>query len=530
MLSREVEPLGHTRRRLKRFLVAGSVLVLVGLAGLAVVNWWIAERRDRPVIHERLSADDREQIREFHRLQVAFGDSVWPGLSDAGIPVVLYNDRWEFLVGLDERPEGWSRVDDRFRGRPYYRRRAEEPTAFAVAVGDAWAASLPSRERMNRDYLLRGREELPPVVAQLVPYGIFTFDRAAHAVLLHHEAFHAVQARRAPERFERARSMYAFESEYPFDDSAFAAAWNREGAALSRAMHAEDRSEACRAVSEFLSVRRERREAAGGGSELARFERALEWLEGLAKYAETSYYELAAGAEGVGLAGDYDPRLRRWSDEFRRLRGSLGQQAGDFRFYLSGMAQARALDALGDGWKDRVMEPGGHMEELLATGCGEPPSGGSDAAWEGRPGAPAACDTVAGPIDRVLCFADRADRAGELSPCDQAADEGVRFQCYAVFAERRGEAGACRRIPDTDPELADLRDVCLGDVAPVVAEADLCGEIESSGLRDSCYLKVTRVTGDSALCGRIEDPGTRSACTGRATYVEPDSPASGDAR
>ena len=365
--------MGRVRRGLKRIVVWGGVLVLLGLAGLAVVNWWAAERRDRPVIHERLSADDREQIREFHRLQAAFGDSVWPGLSDAEIPVVLYNDRWEFLVGADERPEGWSRVEDRFRGRPYYRRRAEEPSAFAVAVGDAWAASLPSRERMNRDYLLRAREELPPVVAQLLPYGVFTFDRAAHAVLLHHEAFHAFQARRAPERFEHARSMYAFESEYPFDDSAFTAAWDREGAALGRAMRAGGRSETCGAVNEFLSVRRERREAAGAGIGVPRFERSLEWLEGLAKYAEIRYYELAAGAEGAGLAGEYDPGLRRWSDEFRRLRGSLGEQAGDFRFYLSGMAQARALDALGDGWKDRVMEPGGHMEELLAARCGEPP-------------------------------------------------------------------------------------------------------------------------------------------------------------
>ena len=529
MLSGEEEPLGRVRRGLKRFVVWGGVLVLLGLAGLAAVNWWVTERRDRPVIHGRLTADDREQLRELDRLQAAFGDSVWPGLSSARIPVILYNDRWEFLVGPGERPEGWRRVDDRFRGRPYFRRRADDPSAFAVRVGDAWAASLATRERMNRDYLLRAREELPPVVAQLVPYGVFTFDRAFHAVLLHHEAFHAFQALRAPERFERARSAYAFESEYPFDDSAFAAAWDREGAALSRAMRAEDRSEACEAVRAFLSIRRERRQAVGGGAELARFERALEWLEGLAKYAEVRYYDLAAGADGVELAGDYDPELGRWSDEFRRLRSSLGGQAGDFRFYLSGMAQARALDALGAGWKGRLTEAGGHMEELLASRCRDPASGGSGAAGTGGANVPAACETVAGPVDRLLCLAERADRAGEPSPCDEAADEGVRYQCYAVFAERRGEAGACRRIPGTDPELVDLRDACLGDVAPVVGEPDLCGEIESSGLRDSCYLKVMRVTGDSALCGRIEDRGLRSACTGRPARVRPDGPAPGGA-
>lgn len=363
------KPRGWTSRVGKGAL-ALFLLLGLGLVILAIVNWRVAESRDHPVVRDRLGPGDRIQLREVQRLKRTLGDRVWPGLGDASMPVVLYNDRYAFLVGTDSAPPGWTEVaGDLLEGSPYFRRPEPEETAFAVRVGDRWAASLPTRETMNRDNLLRAREELPPVVAQLVPYPIFTFDRAFHAVLVLHEGFHAFQATRAPERFRRARSVYEFEAEYPFDDPVFSEAWTREGAALSRAMEAEDRTGTCAAVRRFLSVRGERREAVDAGPELPRFERELEWLEGLAKYAEIRFYELAAAADDSALAGDYDPGLRRWSDELRRLRSSLGDQAGDFRFYLSGMAQARVLDRVRPEWKAGTLSSV-DLSDLLAESCG----------------------------------------------------------------------------------------------------------------------------------------------------------------
>lgn len=350
--------------------LAVFLVVAVGLVVLAVVNWRVAESRDHPVVRDRLGPGDRIQLREVYRLKRTLGDRVWPGLGDASMPVILYNDRYAFLVGTDSAPPGWTEVaGDAFEGSSYFRRPEQEETAFAVPVGDRWAASLPTRETMNRDNLLRAREQLPPVVAQLVPYPIFTFGRGFHAVLVLHEGFHAFQATRAPERFRRARSVYEFEAEYPFDDPAFSEAWNREGAALSEALESEGGTGTCAASRRFLSVRGERREAADAGPELLRFERELEWLEGLAKYAEIRYYELAAAADDSALAGDYDPGLRRWSDEFRRLRSSLGDQMGDFRFYLSGMAQARVLDRVRQGWKAGTLSSERSLEALLGDSC-----------------------------------------------------------------------------------------------------------------------------------------------------------------
>lgn len=362
--------------------LAVFLVVAVGLAILAIVNWRVAQSRDHPVVRDRLGPGDRIQLREVYRLRRTLGDRVWPGLGDASMPVILYNDRYAFLVGTDGAPPGWTEVaGDAFEGSPYFRRPEPEETAFAVRVGDGWAASLPIRETMNRDNLLRAREELPPVVAQLVPYPIFTFDRDFHAALVLHEGFHAFQATRAPERFRRARSLYAFESSYPFDDPEFSESWNREGTALWEALEAEDRAGTCASVRRFLSIRGGRRDAADAGSELPRFERELEWLEGLAKYAEIRFYELAATVGDSAFAGDYDPDLRRWSDEFRRLRSSLGEQEGDFRFYLSGMAQARILDRVRPGWKAGTLSSERSLEGALAESCDGAGSGRAD-----RPG------------------------------------------------------------------------------------------------------------------------------------------------
>jgi hypothetical protein len=51
--------------------------------------------------------------------------------------------------------------------------------------------------------------------------------------------------------------------------------------------------------------------------------------------------------------------------DFARLETRLGHEAGDRRFYLSGMAQARALDRLAPGWRAEALRDGVHLEELL---------------------------------------------------------------------------------------------------------------------------------------------------------------------
>jgi hypothetical protein len=299
-----------------------------------------------------LSPDDKLGLAEVFRLKKDWGDRVWPGFAEAEIPVLLFNDSADFLVGVINPPPTWEAVDkDDFAGKIYYRRaHRKKIQAFAIPLGSLWAGSIGTMEFMNS-------RRLPLKVSP-----------DFWAVITLHEMFHAYQAGQAPERFKGALAVYARESGYPFQDKPFVAAWNAEGAALAQAIGATDRAGAERSAGEFLRLRRERRRQAELEPGLINYERELEWLEGLAKYAEVIFYESAAskGAE-EGNPVRYKPRFFIFQMDLVRLEKALGGQAGDLRFYLSGMAQARLLDRLKPCWQKTAPMEGFFLEDLLQT-------------------------------------------------------------------------------------------------------------------------------------------------------------------
>jgi len=295
-----------------------------------------------------LSAADKADLAEALRLKTEIGDRVWPGFGSADIPFIVYNDSNEFLMGEAKPAGSWEVVDkDNFLGRPYYRRAAKNPQAFAVKTGTHWAGSFTTLDQRNRESPLK-------LVSDF------------HIIAILHEMLHAFQADKVPARFAKALDIYAAESRYPAKDKEFAAAWNSEGAALAEALRATDDAEAFRLVQKFLQIRDARRQHAVLSPDLLAYERELEWLEGLAKFAEIRFYEFAASHAGEAAYARYRPGLPfylQW--DFVRLERQLGQQNGDLRFYSSGMAQARLLDRLSPGWKANVMKDGVYLEDLL---------------------------------------------------------------------------------------------------------------------------------------------------------------------
>jgi len=294
-----------------------------------------------------LSTADKAELAEVLRLKTELGDQVWPGLGRIDIPIILYNERYEFLTGEAKPPSPWQDVKgDNFLGRPYYRRPAENPQAFAVAVGTRWAGSGSTLERMNR--------KIP-----------FRLSREFHVVIMLHEVFHAFQATLAPQRFAKAMSVYKSEGRYPYKDPPFSAAWNSEGEALADALKATEVAAISGLAQKFLDIRDTRRRQINLDPELISYERELEWLEGLAKYAEVRFYELAASPTSQAAYANYRSGHPFWPADLARLRKNLGLQEGDLRFYLSGMAQARLLDRLCPGWKAKAFEDGVNLEDSL---------------------------------------------------------------------------------------------------------------------------------------------------------------------
>lgn len=292
-----------------------------------------------------LSSDDKTEIADVLRLQGHLGEEAWPGFGRVKIPIVLYDDRSQFLIGEVAPPSPWRVVQsDSFAGHFYYYRDLARARSFAVRVGNSWAGSLSTLGEMNRKLPMKLRRDV-------------------HMVALLHEMFHAFQATEAPGRFTEATSVYSLEGRYPFHDSAFAAAWDREGLLLARALRATEDTSKRNAVREFLAVREARRVHAAMEPNLVAFERELEWLEGLGKYVEVRLYELAASQTDSTwtVFGGSTP----YASQLMILEHQLGRQSGDLRFYLSGMAQARLLDYLSPGWKQKALDRQVFLEDLL---------------------------------------------------------------------------------------------------------------------------------------------------------------------
>jgi hypothetical protein len=119
-------------------------------------------------------------------------------------------------------------------------------------------------------------------------------------------------------------------------------------------------------VNSFLDVRSQRRKDHQMDRALINFEQELEWLEGLAKYAETRSAELGSEEQFSKKFKEYRvARGRLRVDFYARLR-NLGEQKGDLRFYLSGAAQAMLLDRLVPEWKTELHKNKRFtLEELL---------------------------------------------------------------------------------------------------------------------------------------------------------------------
>lgn len=348
-------------RRGARWLLATLVAALLLLA---FANAREAERRSQPINAPTLTRGQKTQIAGALRLQQELGHQVWPGLDQAPIPVILFNDEYEFLVGLENPPTPWSTVpDDSLTALPYHRRTAANPQSFAVPVGRTWAGSLGSLDLINRELLLNLRRDMPPVLAQLIPYPLATISPEHGQAALLHEMFHAYQAVQNPERFARSEDLFRrLKDQYPYADAAFAAAWDQEGRLLSQALNAREDAECRRLVTEFLGVRTERRVKSGLSRDLIAMEQEREWLEGLALYVEMRSHEQAAAAGWEG----FKPGLKSWQTYFRKLDQGLGDEGSDLRFYPSGMAMARLLDRLRPDWKAGALTSYAALEELLA--------------------------------------------------------------------------------------------------------------------------------------------------------------------
>lgn len=377
------------------FKVVG-VLLLLAAASAALFASLNHRLPDHSSLIDRLSETEKARLEEVLHLRQQVGQAVWPGWEQADIPLIVYNEAYAFLLGLADPADGWRTVPqneprggpwelvtgETFLGQPYYRQRLVDgvtPQAFTVRVGDAWVASLSTKEWLEIALRQQLQEELPPPLSQVFPYGWFVPTLVGHSegyiTKVAHETFHAYQGQVAPARLDNAETaLHSYEARYPWEDDAFATAWRQELSLLAAALEAESAADRVELTRRFLDQRDQRRLQHGLPAAGEIFERQREWLEGLAKYVELAAWRQAAESAAYQPAAALvdDPDFRGYGTFDDRWRGeisTLRQQAkrhGDSRFYYSGMAQAFLLDELMPDWKERIMSGGVWLESLLA--------------------------------------------------------------------------------------------------------------------------------------------------------------------
>lgn len=349
------------------FYLGAFLLITIGIQATGTENRQEQQASKEGEDLTRLNSEDKAQLIELLRLKKMFGSHIWPGFGEVEIPLIQYNERYEFLVAHPGPPAPWTTVDnDTFQGRQYYRCDAVESQAFAVPVGDLWAGSLNTFSHMNRSMKKQLQEKIPAEKLTPVMIKMMEITPAKHVVLLLHEAFHAFQAMQNHDRFLRAKGVYASEKHYPFEDEVFKTAWNKEGSLLTAVLREKDESERAELLHKFLEIRTKRRSDASLSPELVAFERELEWLEGLAKYVEMRFSELGSSQRGEEESKAYRRVRSRLQADFSWRIKQLGELHGDHRFYLSGAIQAMILDKILPGWKKEITrQENTGLEDLL---------------------------------------------------------------------------------------------------------------------------------------------------------------------
>lgn len=360
------------------------ILLILLLGGIAVYNQTLPD--SSPVLAQ-LSKEELTRIREITHLRNTLGDEVWPGWSKQDIPILLYNEDYAFLTGIEDPSPGWERVPYGVEGggkwdpvpdASYYRQQLPEdgstPQAFIVRIGNTYAASMTTKAWTSIRMVQLIKSELPAVLKPVFPYFLFTnhFNSDWYISAVLHESFHVLQARVAYNRLVESEQSTALETEYPWGDDRFREQWLKERQILAEALETKDSLDLKKKVVEWSAFRKERREELP--ENLVHYEQRREWLEGLAKYAEIAIWQAAYESEdyepvqGMLQDSEFDryqeaPDYR--SREISQLRSDL--QFSESMFYYTGWAQAELLDRLDTGWKAKIMKEEVYLDELLES-------------------------------------------------------------------------------------------------------------------------------------------------------------------
>lgn len=385
-----------TIKRIFRFilrLLTWGFLLLVILVIISALNNLTLPTESE--VTEKLTQDQKLYISETVNLLQNLSNEVWPGWEESQIPIIVYNEKYAFLIGYDMPPAGWIKMPqekhrgteweivktDDFFGIPYYRQLLANPELtpenFTVKVGERWVVTMQTKEYAAIAFYNGFRNELPPILKAIFPYQVFwnvlmgKVDNYVAGMV--HEAFHAFQGTEAPGRLADAERAANFSADYPWNETSNIDGWTEESNLLIEAFNTQSNEKAMQLLEQFLNKRKERRERINLPYEIIQYEQKREWLEGLAKYAELSIGVVAFKSQNYKPVNEivkapgfknYKTSLTYFNQQIVEVRRAV-KRPSENRFYYSGMLQAVLLDRFSPGWKNDAFKEEVFLENLL---------------------------------------------------------------------------------------------------------------------------------------------------------------------
>ncbi|MFA6701463.1 MAG: hypothetical protein WCR12_02750 [Dysgonamonadaceae bacterium] len=374
-------------------VIKWAIFIIVGLLIVSALYNLTLPKKSKTI--EILSAKEKSFIAEEMNLQQKIGNEVWPNWGDTLIPVMVYNEKYAFLIGYPNPPVGWFKIpnyealgtewemvnSDDFAGATYYRQPLPNPAItpenFTVKVGDRWVSTIETKEYAEIAFYKGFREELPPVLNAIFPYKIFwnLFMGSAEKYIggMAHESFHSFQGAKVPDLLVEAERVAHLEKDYPWHEPKNADGWEKEIDLLMKAYYSENNATSLEFVDQFLESRKVRRQKSNLSVEFIQYEQKREWLEGLAKYAELTIGLKAWQDENYRNIKEIDSvrefkNYKTYTDFYKQQIDEVKRAAvrpSENRFYYSGMLQAVMLDRLLPEWKKEAFKKEVYLEYLL---------------------------------------------------------------------------------------------------------------------------------------------------------------------
>ncbi len=312
-------------------------------------------------------------------------DGFYPGWDFASLPVLFYKPGvQDVLINFPHQPEGF---------RPYKGFNPLGDETIFVRDGETfieWDDQNTTREidgvitLVVADPHSSQRNQIRGTIANQGDAAIQTWldnwDFVASPYdnirVILHEAFHAYQNHKAPEKGADEGSV----SKYPLLDPTNNALSQLEGLILKDALLAEDQKTRSRKTAEFVAVRTHRQSLLP--EEFATYENLNEFTEGTAKYIEfkllSTETKLQASPEMYFAHGFHGysvlPEIfKQELDDMVRIVGVTDNRFGNrfgggplrFKLYVLGAAQALLLDSFDPSWKKVIFDDGVFLCDLL---------------------------------------------------------------------------------------------------------------------------------------------------------------------